>query len=179
MAEITPSVPLFEYEPLDRHQPSFRLLEILPRSEDGFIQCSLSHALVPEAPCESDQSPDSYVTLSYTWGPPEPSSWILVNGKRFSVRLNLADFLEAAVAHHPEARHRLWVDAICIDQSNILERNHQVQQMGEIYRKAWTVYIWLRSRIPNSDKVFDFLNKATRSTDRTRSWTEYHPDIGP
>jgi hypothetical protein len=35
------------------------------------------------------------------------------------------------------------VDAICIDQDNILERGHQVKQMGEIYSYAGTVLTWL------------------------------------
>jgi hypothetical protein len=38
---------------------------------------------------------------------------------------------------------RVWVDSICIDQSNKTERNHQVQMMGEIYSHAKMVYVWL------------------------------------
>lgn len=38
-----------------------------------------------------------------------------------------------------------WIDAICIDQSNTLERNHQVQMMSEIYKSAQFVMIWLGS----------------------------------
>jgi hypothetical protein len=37
----------------------------------------------------------------------------------------------------------LWIDALCINQSNALERNHQVQQMGDIYLHAAEVLIWL------------------------------------
>jgi hypothetical protein len=37
----------------------------------------------------------------------------------------------------------LWIDALCIDQRNTAERNHQVQQMGRIYSGATTVPIWL------------------------------------
>ena len=36
-----------------------------------------------------------------------------------------------------------WIDAICIDQSNIQERNHQVQNMRTIYSEAQSVLIWL------------------------------------
>jgi hypothetical protein len=36
-----------------------------------------------------------------------------------------------------------WIDAICIDQGNLHERNHQVQMMELIYRKAESVYAWL------------------------------------
>jgi hypothetical protein len=37
----------------------------------------------------------------------------------------------------------LWIDAICIDQTNTEERGSQVQLMGEIYNKASQVYVWL------------------------------------
>jgi hypothetical protein len=36
-----------------------------------------------------------------------------------------------------------WLDAICIDQSDIQERNHQVQIMHTIYSSSEVVYIWL------------------------------------
>lgn len=37
----------------------------------------------------------------------------------------------------------LWIDALSIDQANVLERNHQVQQMAEIYSKAKYVLVWV------------------------------------
>jgi hypothetical protein len=40
-------------------------------------------------------------------------------------------------------RLSIWVDAICIDQISVQERNHQVEIMGEIYSHAHTVYVWL------------------------------------
>jgi hypothetical protein len=35
-----------------------------------------------------------------------------------------------------EGPRHLWVDAVCIDQANVKERNHQVAQMGTIYANA-------------------------------------------
>lgn len=37
----------------------------------------------------------------------------------------------------------IWVDAICIDQTNMEEKEHQVALMRDIYLRADTVYIWL------------------------------------
>ena len=39
----------------------------------------------------------------------------------------------------------IWVDAICIDQTRVEEINHQVKLIGDIYRRAHTVYVWLVS----------------------------------
>lgn len=36
-----------------------------------------------------------------------------------------------------------WIDAICVDQSNVLERNSQVSIMADIFRAAQGVTIWL------------------------------------
>jgi hypothetical protein len=37
----------------------------------------------------------------------------------------------------------IWADSICINQTDLLERNHQVRLMGLIYERAHTVFIWL------------------------------------
>jgi hypothetical protein len=37
----------------------------------------------------------------------------------------------------------LWIDQLCIDHSNIVERNHQVQLMAKIYTGAVGVIAWL------------------------------------
>ncbi|KAI2623087.1 heterokaryon incompatibility protein-domain-containing protein [Hypoxylon sp. NC1633] len=39
----------------------------------------------------------------------------------------------------------LWVDAVCINQDDILERSHQVQLMREIYAKSFPVLSWIDS----------------------------------
>lgn len=36
-----------------------------------------------------------------------------------------------------------WIDAICVDQSNVLERNAQVSIMGDVFRAAESVTVWL------------------------------------
>lgn len=42
-----------------------------------------------------------------------------------------------------QAQPWFWIDAICIDQFNVAERNHQVRRMGSIYSQAESVLIWL------------------------------------
>ncbi|KAF2246901.1 HET-domain-containing protein, partial [Trematosphaeria pertusa] len=122
----------FTHKPLDHTKQTIRLIRILPdRSSSGFIQCDIYHATI-EA---------EYVCLSYMWGPPEPSQTILMNGKYHQIGPNLFDFLN--VAREKYRSERLWIDALCIDQANTAERNHQVQQMGQIYSEAQKVIIWL------------------------------------
>jgi hypothetical protein len=112
------------------------------------IKIDLFHALLDEHP--------SYKALSYTWGAPfevgleDLSAWketrsILINGQEFPARRSL----EAAIRRlrlQPNAQEDdspFWIDAICIDQSSIAERNHQVRRMKDIYETAKEVVAWL------------------------------------
>ncbi|KIW00151.1 uncharacterized protein PV09_08327 [Verruconis gallopava] len=83
----------------------------------------------------------SYYALSYTWGKPAPMYDILLGGRRFSVRRNLLQFLHIFAKRHPH--DYIWIDQVCIDQENVAERNRQVQIMGNIYKTAAKVLIWL------------------------------------
>lgn len=60
----------------------------------------------------------------------------------------------------------LWVDAICINQSDVLEKNHQVARMGEIYKNATLVHVWLGPEGNNSNMAFDFMNTPNKHLDR-------------
>lgn len=101
-------------------------------SPDGLIQCSMEHA-----PFISTE----YRCLSYVWGPPGSETQIKINGQIAWVRPNLHAFLK--VAREKYAFILLWIDALCIDQENNPERDHQVQEMGKIYSQARMVISWL------------------------------------
>ena len=69
---------------------------------------------------------------------------IILNGWTFEVRENLFNALSHLQSDTVHAEPRvLWIDAICIDQSNTEERNHQVSLMGKIYSQARKVVVWL------------------------------------
>jgi hypothetical protein len=52
---------------------------------------------------------------------------------------------------------RLWIDAICINQASIEERNHQVGLMGKVYERAETVLVWLGRASEDSKLALDLL----------------------
>lgn len=58
-------------------------------------------------------------------------------------------------------RRRLWIDAVCIDQREDVtskrERDHQVRIMGDIYRKAQRVLVWLGPEEPSSAQTIAML----------------------
>jgi hypothetical protein len=54
-----------------------------------------------------------------------------------------------------------WIDALCIDQENVVERNQQVSQMGQIYSCAHTVFIWLGCDV-NMAPFLSFISTLVR-----------------
>jgi hypothetical protein len=114
------------YEALDLKQKSIRVLTILSTSTKTAIR---------RVPLRR-----GHVCLSYTWGDDADHRYIEVNGKGLRVRPNLYAFL---LRRRKDFKSKeLWIDAVCIDQKNVKEKNAQVQMMVEIYRSAKEVLIW-------------------------------------
>jgi hypothetical protein len=75
---------------------------------------------------------------------------IFIDQQPLPIRNNLWHFFKYLQSRKPHntTRRLLWADAICIDQNNILERNHQVEFMSQIYLLAASVHIWLGLKSP-------------------------------
>lgn len=142
----------FRHEPLDLSKQAIRVFQILP-SEDGphrTVACQLFHI----------SEPKSHIAVSYVWGFYLSSHTIYINDKPFKVSLNLFRLL-LRLSRLENFTAYYWIDAICIDQSNVSERNHQVQQMGTIYRNADQVICWLGSGFTRYvDVVSDILEST-------------------
>ncbi|KAE8454208.1 hypothetical protein EG329_005133 [Mollisiaceae sp. DMI_Dod_QoI] len=144
---------LFAYQPLNGENP-VRFLSLLPSELDGAIRCEIHHDDL------SNHQP--YHAVSYTWGAPKPTALIQVSGKQLPVRKNLFLFLKAMAEANSDGLQRLWIDALCIDQSNIEEKNQQVPQMGRIYSGAQSVLIWLGPASSKTDFAFDAFERVRK-----------------
>jgi Heterokaryon incompatibility protein (HET) len=135
----------FAYTTLPRRH--IRLLKILP-SESAWPRGILCDADLNALP--------QFNALSYAWGGDDlGSNFFDCDGKTMEVRENLFDFLQQASQKYLETP--IWIDAICIDQRNDEEQNHQIQLMGEIYSKAARVLVWLGKSTPQEEVAFDFI----------------------
>lgn len=54
-----------------------------------------------------------------------------------------------------------WIDAICLDQSNILELNQQVPQMDQVFWHSTCTYIWLGEEDEQSSDSISFIEELT------------------
>lgn len=126
----------YHYTPL-RFSREIRLLEVGPGNKGEGIKCSLIPIYL--------STNHSYQALSYTWGSAETPCSILVSGKPLAITENLYVALQHfRYSHQPRV---LWVDAVCIDQSNHQERSAQVKIMRDIYARAKEVLIWLGEEV--------------------------------
>jgi Heterokaryon incompatibility protein (HET) len=98
-----------------------------------------------------DDTPD-FRALSYAWGDPGSTLDFSCSGDVLCVHENLADFLRLASEkyHHPP----IWIDAICINQDDDNEKNHQIPLMGKIYSNATQVLVWLGTNSEQGNEAF-------------------------
>lgn len=97
-----------------------------------------------------------YTAASYTWGNDEVSEVIYLDGRAFPVRPNLWSCLYyLSLAATSSAWNYIRADAICINQSDDVERSNQVSLMDQTYQNAVCVSAWLGLvPIPNEYNVF-------------------------
>lgn len=122
-----------------------RLLRIRPLKDDGTMQSPIEADLVDNQSLAAIQG--KFTTLSYCAGSPRNTETILVNGRKFNAFANLGHALRIArnfwKEKHGAAELLLWADQVCINQSDVNERSHQVNFMGDIYESAMQVLVCL------------------------------------
>jgi len=97
------------------------------------------------------------------WGSPALSHRILLNGLGYNVPHNLHDFL--MVARERKYKEWIWIDQICIAQSDTTERNHQVSIMADIYCGAASGIVWLGQCLSEEAAlIHDFLDGCRQKT---------------
>jgi hypothetical protein len=154
------------YDPLVAGE--IRIL-VIRRSQDFFseIQCHLVHEPLP--------GKKPYDALSYTWGTDPPTDCVTINGSKTLVRKNLYHALRRF--RRKKTERRVWIDAICINQSDIDERNSQVGQMRDIYVNAKAVLIWLGADPDGTgDAAFRFIPRLTRYL-KNLDWSQNEDDL--
>ncbi|KAK4446522.1 heterokaryon incompatibility protein-domain-containing protein [Podospora aff. communis PSN243] len=132
------------YQPLSPNLLETRFLELQPSADaSSEIQCRLTtRSLLDPTPMTTPTDPTAFEVLSYTWGnPSDPKKEILVNGSTVSVSANLEDFLR--VRREQDTPVTLWVDALCINQTDTSEKNFQIPLMLLIYTTARRLTVWL------------------------------------
>ncbi|KAK1752769.1 heterokaryon incompatibility protein-domain-containing protein [Echria macrotheca] len=153
---------MVQYDKLDAKNADIRLLRLLPGKKDAPICCTLRVVSLNKKP--------EFDALSYVWGDPTATKTISVDGEDFEATSNLEAALRALRSRHK--LRTLWVDAICINQRDVAEKNSQVPLMSRIYQNATRVVPWLGPSNPSVDIAISYIEAfiEKRLTWRSSIW---------
>ncbi|KAF2270094.1 HET-domain-containing protein, partial [Lojkania enalia] len=137
LKEISTINPL-KYEKL-LLKDSIRILKLeAAQTDDAELHASFFETKLSEAP--------SYEAISYTWGAAAVSKTLHFPSGYVKITENLDSALRRF--RHKDCERIIWADAVCIDQKNDAEKGAQVAIMGDIYKRASQVLIWLGNDSP-------------------------------
>lgn len=145
----------YAYSPIRDNQ--FRLVEIQPGQFDDPLVCQIFHGCIGEG---------EYEAISYTWadesGDQDQTQDIIVCsslalGPRTVKATRNCESALRRVRSITDARI-IWIDALCIDQSNFAERGHQVHKMPHIYANASKVIVYLGEASSTSEQLLNAIN---------------------
>lgn len=149
----------YNYQPLSYRKSQIRLLRVVAGFY-GPVRCSVEIFDLDNAP--------AYAALSYMWGPELPVHDILIDGRALPIRRNLHHFLKCRRKDkkHPFGIRELYlfIDQICIDQSDPDERGRQVQLMSQIYSRSWYVIVWLNDEQGQCSSAARGLSRSSKKT---------------
>jgi len=148
----------YEYRPLP-DADTVRLVVLHPAvNEVAPLTCSIA------TPSLAPQHPE-YFAISYYWGDQKPHLTLEItedggNTSYLRITPNVDTVLRRFRV--PRKRQFLWIDAVCLNQSDELEKAQQIPRMGRIYEQAKEVYIWLGPGHSRTAQTFRFFRKVSR-----------------
>ncbi|KAK3313330.1 heterokaryon incompatibility protein-domain-containing protein [Apodospora peruviana] len=169
----------FQYKMQPLPNPRYiRLIDLEQGAEADLLSISIQVHELESAP--------PYDALSYTWGDPSSppveltmstaDEDVLCHGKPLTVKPNLASALRALRTPSPTPgklgiprQELIWIDAICINQEDLVERASQVSMMGEVYGRAETVIVWVGPEDASTDDAMRILETLATVPENTVS----------
>ncbi|KAI5925165.1 heterokaryon incompatibility protein-domain-containing protein [Camillea tinctor] len=164
------------YQPLDQSQKEIRLVTISPGDFNEPLHCTLVR--------HSDSwAETSYESLSYCWGDLGDTTCITLrhnygsladptsesdkcNEQKFNITKNLDQALR--YLRFEDKPRVLWIDALCINQGSIRERNYAIPFMVDVYRSAECVLVFLgeERQSEHFQGMWDLLNMLNAAVER-------------
>jgi hypothetical protein len=160
----------YKYVPLTSGEETFQIgvVKILLGNPRSPITCGLKHVTLQRVKDSPNPSQLAFDALSYVWGDTNDRLPILIDGKELLIIRNLwlaLYQLRESFTADPMTQGMFWIDAICIDQTNLDERSHQVRLMAVIYSQARQVVVWLGEEDKDSRIALHFMLKIKRKLD--------------
>ncbi|KAK4665443.1 hypothetical protein QC763_401800 [Podospora pseudopauciseta] len=140
---------MYKYQPLPpvsktgRTPPFTRILTLFPSTSPPSPSPDDSEPFHGTLAITNLESTQPYEALSYTWGTADPEIYIWLDDLPLPIKPNLAAALHFLRPSPGQPPRRLWIDALCIDQSSLEERSRQVQYMRLVYKYCQRVIAWI------------------------------------
>lgn len=146
------------YQPLGHHE--IRLVVLQPAKWNSPIKCHLITKCL-------DEDPD-YQALSYFWGDPKALRPISLHGRIVQISRNLESILRHL--RYEDRERTLWIDALSINQSDVIEKTQQVRQMHLIYARTHHLIVWAGERSDDSDMAMQAMRRIGREQEGEDTW---------
>ncbi|KAF2108173.1 heterokaryon incompatibility protein-domain-containing protein, partial [Lophiotrema nucula] len=175
---MSKKIPQYTYRPLET-PASVRVLDLHPAPafsdplEASLVHVDRNQRFLPVS--NEASSVRSYDAVSYCWGNFDSSCVLLLEGHAHCITPNVDAMLRQLRRDSPKTRpRRLWIDAICLNQHDAEEKATQVQLMGDIFRQADKVRIWLgtASDADSIPRIFAFWKGLAATIDHTSTSSE-------
>lgn len=130
---------VFVHRPLETYS-TIRILEVQPAAAfaDPLVT-RLDHRPLRDANGYSVMQ--DFIAVSYTWGQDKKSEQLNCQGALIPITPTVDGMLRRFRRSYKT--RRLWLDAICLNQSDHAEKSSQIPQMRNIYQSAKKVFVWL------------------------------------
>lgn len=158
--DIDSPPPPFQYSPLQAGE--IRLLRIrIKESPAGdskeYYDLTIVHCHVAHPP------KNGYVTISYVWGNQDDLTRIYLGAcsHYLGVTRSCASILRRVAKNYCRDTLYVWIDALCINQTDLQERGEQVHLMGVIYNDAREVIIDLGEADKLTTKAFEYIRRRS------------------
>jgi hypothetical protein len=163
---------MFQYCQLSQKPNVVRLLRILPSKNDfDSIRCELFEYTIAELATSNNP----YEALSYCWGGSDKTESITLDNQEFAITHNLHRAMIQLRDH--QLPRIIWIDAVCINQEDVKEKEHQIQFMASIYAKANCVVVWLGEAQDESDQALKMICTAGEKFIEPSNMKQFKPGI--
>lgn len=126
-----------------------QLLQVTHEHASERILGLFTHALLDDLPSST------YTPISYSWGSSEHVDRVWFGGDHFIEITQSASEVLPAMIKAGEAGFT-WIDALCINQNDLEEKNQQVPSMRYVYSFAKHVTAWLGEASADSNLAMSF-----------------------
>ncbi|EQL03971.1 Heterokaryon incompatibility [Ophiocordyceps sinensis CO18] len=160
-----------------------RLVELLPATSSGRLAGRLRRAAIDNTP--------PFVSVSHVWGDAMAEGRMhLESGcgnKEVQISKNLEALLLSLLCHDSSSlpqlwdngsRLPLWIDMVCINQTDIDEKTAQIALMRRIYSQATSALIWINEYDSHLMYAFRHLGHVTKAGTEIRDdapWRLFDP----